>query len=100
MVVLEQSAGYSRALPRAARDREHLGRRGLPASALRWAVLLAGLILAGVGLLLGLAVVWTQLARALPLAPLLHHPRALRAALLTGTGLILLGGGAVVTGRR
>jgi hypothetical protein len=63
-------------------------------------VLLAGLVLAGVGLLLGLAIVWTQLARALPLAPLLHHPRALRAALLTGAGLLLLGSETVVRARR
>jgi hypothetical protein len=62
---------------------------------LRTAVLLAGLALAGAGLVLGLAVVWTQLARALPLTALLHHPRALRATMLTvvGLGLLLLGRG-------
>jgi hypothetical protein len=63
--------------------------------AARTAVLLAGLALVGVGLVLGLAVVWTQLARALPLAALLHRPRALRATMLIvlGLGLVLLGRG-------
>ena len=70
---------------------------GLSASGWMWtvrtAVQLAGLALAGVGLVLGLAAVWTQLARALPLAALLHHPRALRATMLTvlGLGLVLVG---------
>src|SRR5262245_20249584 len=62
---------------------------------LRTVRLLAGLALVGAGLVLGLAVVWNQLARALPLAALLHCPRALRAAVLLvfGLGLVLLGPG-------
>jgi hypothetical protein len=57
------------------------------------AVQLAGLAIGVAGLVLGLAVVWTQLARALPLVALLHHPRALRATILTvaGLGLVLFG---------
>jgi hypothetical protein len=57
------------------------------------AVQLAGLAIGVAGLVLGLAVVWTQLARALPLVALLHHPRALRATILTvvGLGMFLFG---------
>jgi|SRR5215813_8711112 len=65
---------------------------------LRWvrtAAQLAGLVLGGAGLLLGLAVIWTHLARGLPLATLVHHHRALRAMLLTGAGL-----GFLLFGRR
>ena len=40
--------------------------------------------------MLGLAVVWTQLARALPLTGLLHHPRTWRALLAIGAGLVLI----------
>jgi hypothetical protein len=60
---------------------------------LRTAILLAGVALVGAGLVLGLAVAWNQLARALPLAALLHRPRALRAGVLIvlGLGLGLLG---------
>jgi hypothetical protein len=60
---------------------------------LRTAILAAGLALVGAGLVLGLAVVWNQLARALPLAALLHRLRALRATILTvaGLGLVLFG---------
>lgn len=71
------------------------GERPQHAQQLRMAVLLAGLVAGGAGLVLGLAVVWTQLARALPLAGLLHHPRALRATSLTilGLGFVLFGRG-------
>src|SRR5262249_25835915 len=60
---------------------------------LRTAMLLAGVPRVGPGLVLGLAVAWNQLARALPLAALLHRPRALRAGVLIvlGLGLGLLG---------
>jgi hypothetical protein len=71
--------------------------------AVQTAVQLAGLALGAAGVVLGLAVVWTQLARALPLAALLHHPRALRATMLTvaGLGLLLFGrGGSRLRGRR
>ena len=57
---------------------------------LRTVVLLAGLVLAGAGLVLGLALVWNQLARALPLTGVLHRPRAWRALLTTGAGLVLV----------
>jgi hypothetical protein len=59
----------------------------------RTAVQLVGLVLGGSGLLLGLGVVWTQLARALPLAELLDRPRAVPALLLVvgGLGLFLAG---------
>jgi len=52
-----------------------------------------GLALATAGLLVGVGVLWTQLARALPLVGLLHHPRALRAVVLVagGIGLLVLG---------
>src|SRR5262249_14541959 len=62
---------------------------------LQTAILLAGLALVGAGLVLGLAVAWNQLARALPLAAMLHRPRALRATVLIvlGLGLVLLGRG-------
>jgi hypothetical protein len=63
-------------------------------------VRLAGFVLGSIGLLLGLGVVWTQLARALPLAALLHHPRALRAMLFTGAGLGLLLVGRLAGGSR
>jgi hypothetical protein len=56
----------------------------------RQAVRIAGLVLVALGLLLGLCALWVQLARALPLAELLHHPRALRAMILAGAGLGLL----------
>jgi hypothetical protein len=56
----------------------------------RATVRLAGLLLVTVGLALGLGVIWIQLARALPLAGLLHHPRAVRAMLIAGAGLALL----------
>jgi hypothetical protein len=56
----------------------------------RAAMQLAGLALVAVGLLLGLGALWVQLARALPLAELLHHPRAVRAMLIAGAGLGLL----------
>ncbi len=51
---------------------------------------LAGLALGAVGLALGVGVIWTQLARALPLGELVHHPRAVRAMLVAGAGLGLL----------
>jgi hypothetical protein len=89
--VAELSARYLLSLVRAVRDGEHLWRLELPAGPwVRTVVRLVGFVLAGIGLLLGLGVVWTQLARALPLAALLHHPRALRSMLLTGAGLGLL----------
>ncbi len=56
--------------------REHPRHPGLPAVArIRTAVQLAGLALGGVGRVLGSGVVWTRLARALPLAELLHGRR-------------------------
>jgi hypothetical protein len=83
---------------------EHLRRPGLPAGPwvqrVRTMVWLAGFVLGGIGLLLGLGVVWTQLARALPLAALLHHPRAVRAMLFTGAGLGLLLVGRLGAGSR
>lgn len=85
----ELEAGYLLAHGARLDDRE-------PAHHAHWlgtAILLAGLALVGAGLVLGLAVVWNQLARALPLAALLHRPRALRATVLVvlGLGLVLLG---------
>jgi hypothetical protein len=71
-------------------DRE---RSWKPVTAPPWvriAVRLGGLVLGGSGLLLGLGVVWTQLARALPLAELLDRPRAVPAMLLVSAGLGLL----------
>jgi hypothetical protein len=67
--------------------------RGALTEGLRAVALTAGLVLAGAGLVLGIAVVWTQLARALPLAALLHHARVGRAAVLLGAGVgfLLLG---------
>jgi hypothetical protein len=56
---------------------------------------LVGLVLVGGGLLLGLGALWVQLGRALPLAELLHRPRAARAAMMTGAGL-----GVLLLGRR
>jgi hypothetical protein len=56
----------------------------------RAAMQLAGLALVAVGLLVGFGALWVQLARALPLAELLHHPRAVRAMLIAGAGLGLL----------
>jgi hypothetical protein len=57
------------------------------------AVQVVGLALATGGFLIGVGVLWTQLARALPLVGLLHHARALRALVLVagGIGLLLLG---------
>jgi hypothetical protein len=59
----------------------------------RSAARMAGLALVALGALIGLGAVWVQLARALPLGELLHHPRALRAIALAGggVGLLLLG---------
>lgn len=56
-------------------------------------VQLLGLALATGGFLMGVGVLWTQLARALPLIGLFHHARALRALVLlvVGTGLLVLG---------
>jgi hypothetical protein len=94
--IAEPNARHPFSPGRAVSEYEH---QGLPASpwlhGIRTAVQLAGLVLGGVGLLLGLAVIWTQLARALPLGTVIHHPRALRAMLLTGAGL-----GTLVLGRR
>jgi hypothetical protein len=52
-----------------------------------------GLALATAGFLMGLGVLWTQLARALPLIGLIHHARTVRALVLVagGIGLLLLG---------
>jgi hypothetical protein len=58
-------------------------------------VQLVGLALATGGLLIGVGVLWAQLARALPLVELLHHARALRALMLIAGGIGLL-----VPGRR
>ena len=92
--VTELSARYLLSFVRTVREREHLRRPGLPVGpwvqGVRTMVWLAGFVLGSIGLLLGLGVVWTQLARALPLPALLHHPRALRAMLFTGAGLGLL----------
>jgi hypothetical protein len=57
------------------------------------AVQLVGLALATGGFLIGVGVLWTQLARALPLVELFHHARALEAVVLvaTGIGLLVLG---------
>jgi hypothetical protein len=65
-------------------------RRPQHAQWLRTVVLLAGLVVAGAGVVLGLAVVWNQLARALPLTGVLHRPRAWRALLTTVAGLVLV----------
>jgi hypothetical protein len=56
-------------------------------------VRLAGLALATGGFLVGVGVLWTQLARALPLVGLFHHARALGALVLlvAGVGLLVLG---------
>jgi hypothetical protein len=56
-------------------------------------VQLVGLALATGGFLIGGGVLWTQLARALPLIELLHNARALRALVLVagGIGLVVLG---------
>jgi len=53
----------------------------------------AGLALATAGFLMGAGVLWTQLARALPLVGLIHHARTVRALVLVagGIGLLLLG---------
>ena len=81
-----------------------LGRRGPAIAGLKrlrlpsveWApgardvIRLAGLALVVTGLLLGLAALWLQLGRALPLVELLHHPRAVQAMLMSGAGLGLL----------
>jgi len=56
----------------------------------RPAIRMVGLVLVGLGLVLGLADLWVQLARALPVAELLHCPRFMRAMVLTGAGLGLL----------
>ena len=58
-------------------------------------VQLVGLGLATGGVLIGVGVLWTQLARALPLVGLLHHVRTLRAVALVAAGL-----GLVALGRR
>jgi len=79
-------AGYLLAHVAGAGERE----RSQHARWLRTAVLLAGLVLSGAGLVLGLALVWTQLARALPLTALLHHPRTWRALLAIAAGLVLV----------
>ena len=57
------------------------------------AVRLIGLVLATAGVLIGVGVLWAQLARALPLVGLFHHARTLRALVLVagGIGLLLLG---------
>src|SRR5262245_37185403 len=68
--------------------------RVLPwAQGVRTAARLAGLLLGVSGVLLGLGVVWTQLARALPLTEVLDRPRAVPALLLIGAGLGLLRAG-------
>jgi hypothetical protein len=56
-------------------------------------VQLVGLSLATAGFLVAVGVLWTQLARALPVVGLLHHARALRAVVLVagGIGLLVLG---------
>lgn len=78
----------------AARDHESPRQPRLPrvewVERARPIVQMAGLVLVAVGLLLALGALWIQLARALPLAPLLHHPRVLRAMILAGAGLGLL----------
>ena len=51
---------------------------------------LTGIVVSGAGLVLGLSVVWTQLARALPLTGLLQHRRTWRALLAIGAGLVLI----------
>jgi hypothetical protein len=63
------------------------------AQAALMAVQLVGLALATGGFLIGVGVLWTQLARALPLVELFHHARALEAVVLvaTGIGLLVLG---------
>jgi hypothetical protein len=53
-------------------------------------VQLVGLALATAGVLVGVGVLWTQLARALPLVGLFHHARALRALVLVASGIGLL----------
>jgi len=57
------------------------------------ALQVVGLALATAGFLVGMGVLWTHLARALPLVGLLHHARALRAVVLVagGIGLLVLG---------
>ena len=77
---------------------QHPRRPDLPGTwteGLRAVALAAGLVLAGAGLVLGIAVVWTQLARALPITALLHHARAGRAVVLLGAGV-----GSLLLGRR
>jgi hypothetical protein len=95
MTVITGSKGATlHAGPVLSRDQHpHPYLRGALTEGLRAVALTAGLVLAGAGLVLGIAVVWTQLARALPLAALLHHARAGRAAVLlgAGAGFLLLG---------
>jgi len=91
--IVDPSGPYMLASARAVEDGE---RSRKPATAHPWvrtAVQLGGLVLGGSGLLLGLGVVWTQLARALPLGELLDRPRAVPALLLVigGLGLLLVG---------
>ena len=52
-----------------------------------------GLALATAGFLIGVGVLWSQLARALPVVGVLRHARALRAVVLVagGIGLLVLG---------
>jgi hypothetical protein len=52
-----------------------------------------GLALATAGSLIAVGVLWSQLARALPVVGLLHQARALRAVVLVagGIGLLVLG---------
>ena len=52
-----------------------------------------GLVLATAGFLMSVGVLWTQLARALPLVGLIHLARTVRALVLVagGIGLLLLG---------
>jgi hypothetical protein len=82
----ELHAGYLLAHAAAADERG----RSRRAPWLRTAALLAGLIVTGTGLVFGLALVWTQLARALPLTALLHHRRSWRVLLAIGAGLVLV----------
>jgi hypothetical protein len=82
----ELDAGYLLAHVAGAGERE----RSQRAQWLRTAILLAGIVVSGAGLVLGLSVVWTQLARALPLTGLLQHRRTWRALLAIGAGLVLI----------
>jgi len=82
----ELDAGYLLAHVAGAGERER-------SQHVRWlgtAILLVGIVVSGAGLVLGLSVVWTQLARALPLTGLLQHRRTWRALLAIGAGLVLI----------